>query len=63
MRPSDALPAGTVMGHEFSGTITELGGDGGQLEVGQRVAVFRSRRVASAPTVCAAICMSANRRR
>ena len=40
MRPSDALPAGTVMGHEFSGTITELGDDVDGFEIGQRVAVF-----------------------
>lgn len=40
LRPSQAIPAGTVMGHEFSGTITELGESVENFEVGQRVAVF-----------------------
>jgi 2-desacetyl-2-hydroxyethyl bacteriochlorophyllide A dehydrogenase len=39
-RPSAAIPPGTVMGHEFSGTITEIGEEAGGFSVGQRVAVF-----------------------
>jgi 2-desacetyl-2-hydroxyethyl bacteriochlorophyllide A dehydrogenase len=40
MRPSPALPPGTVMGHEFSGTIGELGADVHGFSVGDRVAVY-----------------------
>jgi 2-desacetyl-2-hydroxyethyl bacteriochlorophyllide A dehydrogenase len=40
MRPSPAIPAGAVMGHEFSGTISELGSEAGEHAVGDRVAVF-----------------------
>jgi 2-desacetyl-2-hydroxyethyl bacteriochlorophyllide A dehydrogenase len=34
------VPAGTVLGHEFSGRIGALGGDDGQWGVGTRVCVF-----------------------
>jgi 2-desacetyl-2-hydroxyethyl bacteriochlorophyllide A dehydrogenase len=40
MRPSPALAPGTVLGHEFSGTIGELGGDVQGFSVGDRVAVY-----------------------
>ncbi len=39
-RASEAIPAGTVMGHEFSGTITELGDEVSGFAVGDRVAVY-----------------------
>jgi 2-desacetyl-2-hydroxyethyl bacteriochlorophyllide A dehydrogenase len=41
LRPSPAVPAGAVMGHEFSGTIEELGSTIGEdFSVGDRVAIF-----------------------
>lgn len=40
MRPSPALAPGTVMGHEFSGTISELGANVSGFSVGDRVAVY-----------------------
>jgi (R,R)-butanediol dehydrogenase / meso-butanediol dehydrogenase / diacetyl reductase len=40
MRVSPAIPPGTVMGHEFSGTIVEVGGAVEGLSVGERVAVY-----------------------
>jgi threonine dehydrogenase-like Zn-dependent dehydrogenase len=40
MRPSPALRPGTVLGHEFSGTISELGPDVQGFSVGDRVAVY-----------------------
>jgi 2-desacetyl-2-hydroxyethyl bacteriochlorophyllide A dehydrogenase len=40
LRPSEAIPAGTVMGHEFSGTVAELGPGVTGVEVGDRAAVF-----------------------
>jgi 2-desacetyl-2-hydroxyethyl bacteriochlorophyllide A dehydrogenase len=39
-RASAAVPAGTVMGHEFSGTVTELGSRVDGFAVGDRVAVY-----------------------
>jgi (R,R)-butanediol dehydrogenase / meso-butanediol dehydrogenase / diacetyl reductase len=40
-RASAAIPAGTVMGHEFSGRVSELGpAVSGAFSVGERVAVF-----------------------
>jgi 2-desacetyl-2-hydroxyethyl bacteriochlorophyllide A dehydrogenase len=40
LRPSEAVPAGSVMGHEFSGTVSELGEGVEGFEVGERVAIF-----------------------
>jgi 2-desacetyl-2-hydroxyethyl bacteriochlorophyllide A dehydrogenase len=40
MRPSPALRPGTVLGHEFSGTIAELGPGVEGFSVGDRVAVY-----------------------
>jgi threonine dehydrogenase-like Zn-dependent dehydrogenase len=40
MRPSQAIPTGSVMGHELSGTIRELGGEVEGFSIGDRVAVF-----------------------
>ena len=40
LRPSPAVPAGTIMGHEFSGTIGELGPDVEGFAVGDRVTVY-----------------------
>jgi (R,R)-butanediol dehydrogenase / meso-butanediol dehydrogenase / diacetyl reductase len=40
LRPSPAVPAGAVMGHEFSGTIEELGEAVEGFSLGDRVAVF-----------------------
>ncbi len=40
LRPSPRVPAGAVMGHEFSGTISSLGPDVEGWELGERVAVF-----------------------
>ena len=40
MRISPAIPAGAVMGHEFSGTVAEVGGAVQGLSVGDRVAVY-----------------------
>jgi (R,R)-butanediol dehydrogenase / meso-butanediol dehydrogenase / diacetyl reductase len=40
LRPSQAIPAGSVMGHEFSGTVTELGSEVERFSIGDRVAVF-----------------------
>jgi (R,R)-butanediol dehydrogenase / meso-butanediol dehydrogenase / diacetyl reductase len=40
LRPSQAIPTGTVMGHEFSGTVVELAGGAEGFSVGDRVAVF-----------------------
>jgi (R,R)-butanediol dehydrogenase / meso-butanediol dehydrogenase / diacetyl reductase len=40
LRPSPAVPAGAVMGHEFSGTIEELGEAVEGYSVGDRVAIF-----------------------
>jgi (R,R)-butanediol dehydrogenase/meso-butanediol dehydrogenase/diacetyl reductase len=39
-RASAVIPAGTVMGHEFSGTVSDLGGDVDGFAVGDRVAVY-----------------------
>jgi 2-desacetyl-2-hydroxyethyl bacteriochlorophyllide A dehydrogenase len=39
-RASPAIPAGAVMGHEFSGTISELGGAVEGFSLGDRVAVY-----------------------
>jgi 2-desacetyl-2-hydroxyethyl bacteriochlorophyllide A dehydrogenase len=39
-RASQAIPAGAVMGHEFSGTISELGEAVREFSVGDRVAVY-----------------------
>ncbi len=39
-RPSAAIPPGTVMGHEFSGTITEVAEGIDGFSVGDRVTVF-----------------------
>jgi threonine dehydrogenase-like Zn-dependent dehydrogenase len=40
MRPSPAIPTGSVMGHEFSGTVGELGSGVEGFSVGDRVAVY-----------------------
>jgi 2-desacetyl-2-hydroxyethyl bacteriochlorophyllide A dehydrogenase len=40
MRPSEALPVGSVMGHEFSGTVSEVAEDVVGRSVGERVVVF-----------------------
>ncbi|MEX0993389.1 MAG: alcohol dehydrogenase catalytic domain-containing protein [Solirubrobacterales bacterium] len=40
MRPSAAIPPGSVMGHELSGTIVELGDAVEGFSIGDRVAVF-----------------------
>jgi 2-desacetyl-2-hydroxyethyl bacteriochlorophyllide A dehydrogenase len=40
LRPSPAVAAGSIMGHEFSGSIAELGSDVEGFQVGDRVAVF-----------------------
>ena len=40
LRPSQAVPAGAVMGHEFAGTLVELAGDVEGFSIGDRVAVF-----------------------
>jgi 2-desacetyl-2-hydroxyethyl bacteriochlorophyllide A dehydrogenase len=40
LRASSAVPAGAVMGHEFSGTISELGEAVRGFSVGDRVAVY-----------------------
>jgi (R,R)-butanediol dehydrogenase / meso-butanediol dehydrogenase / diacetyl reductase len=40
LRPSAAVPAGAIMGHEFSGRVTELGGSVSGWSEGDRVAVF-----------------------
>lgn len=40
MRPSRALPAGSVMGHEFSGSLVELGPEVEGWGLGDRVCVF-----------------------
>jgi (R,R)-butanediol dehydrogenase/meso-butanediol dehydrogenase/diacetyl reductase len=40
MRVSPAIPAGAVMGHEFSGTVAEVGSAVERLSVGERVAVY-----------------------
>lgn len=40
LRASTVVPAGTVLGHEFSGVITEMGDSVEGFTVGQRVAVF-----------------------
>ena len=40
LRPSPAFPPGSVMGHEFSGTIAELGAAVEGFSVGDRVAVY-----------------------
>jgi 2-desacetyl-2-hydroxyethyl bacteriochlorophyllide A dehydrogenase len=39
-RASEAVPAGTVMGHEFSGTVAEVGQAVEGFSAGDRVAVF-----------------------
>lgn len=39
-RPSPAIPAGTVMGHEFSGTVTEVGESVEGFAAGDRVTVY-----------------------
>jgi (R,R)-butanediol dehydrogenase/meso-butanediol dehydrogenase/diacetyl reductase len=40
MRPSPALRPGTVLGHEFSGTVSELGAGVEGFSVGDRVAIY-----------------------
>lgn len=40
LRPSEAVPVGSVMGHELSGTVTEVGPAVKGFAVGDRVAVF-----------------------
>lgn len=40
MRPSPALPAGTVMGHEFAGEVQAVGPGVERLKEGQRVCVY-----------------------
>lgn len=40
MRASPAIPAGAVMGHEFSGTVSEVGSAVEGSSVGDRVAVY-----------------------
>jgi (R,R)-butanediol dehydrogenase / meso-butanediol dehydrogenase / diacetyl reductase len=40
LRPSPAVAAGSIMGHEFSGTVAELGSAVEGFQVGDRVAVF-----------------------
>jgi (R,R)-butanediol dehydrogenase/meso-butanediol dehydrogenase/diacetyl reductase len=40
MRPSPAVPTGAVMGHEFSGTVSELGSGVKGFSAGDRVAVY-----------------------
>lgn len=44
LRTSGLLPAGTVLGHEFGGTVTATTPDGGGPGLGQRVAVLPARR-------------------
>jgi threonine dehydrogenase-like Zn-dependent dehydrogenase len=39
-RASAAIPPGTVMGHEFSGTVSELGDAASGCSIGDRVAVY-----------------------
>jgi 2-desacetyl-2-hydroxyethyl bacteriochlorophyllide A dehydrogenase len=39
-RASEAVPAGAVMGHEFSGSVTEVGAEVEGFEAGDRVAVY-----------------------
>jgi alcohol dehydrogenase, propanol-preferring len=36
----EAIPAGTVLGHEIAGTIAEINGPGARLAVGQQVVVY-----------------------
>jgi (R,R)-butanediol dehydrogenase/meso-butanediol dehydrogenase/diacetyl reductase len=45
MRPSEALPPGTVMGHELAGEVEELGPGVDTVAVGQRVCVYPFRPV------------------
>jgi 2-desacetyl-2-hydroxyethyl bacteriochlorophyllide A dehydrogenase len=40
LRPSEAVPVGAVMGHEFSGRVAELGPGVDTVGAGDRVAVF-----------------------
>jgi 2-desacetyl-2-hydroxyethyl bacteriochlorophyllide A dehydrogenase len=40
LRPSEAVPAGSVMGHEFSGTVTEAGEAVEGFAPGDRVAIY-----------------------
>jgi (R,R)-butanediol dehydrogenase/meso-butanediol dehydrogenase/diacetyl reductase len=40
LRPSPAVAVGSIMGHELSGTVGELGTDVDGFQVGDRVAVF-----------------------
>jgi (R,R)-butanediol dehydrogenase / meso-butanediol dehydrogenase / diacetyl reductase len=40
LRPSEAVPVGSVLGHELSGTVTEVGPAVQGFAVGDRVAVF-----------------------
>jgi (R,R)-butanediol dehydrogenase/meso-butanediol dehydrogenase/diacetyl reductase len=40
LRASSVIPAGTVMGHEFSGTVSELGPQAKGFSLGDRVAVY-----------------------
>ena len=40
LRPSQAVPVGSVMGHEFSGRVTQLGAGVQQFAPGDRVTVF-----------------------
>src|SRR5215208_7228664 len=40
LRPSEAIPVGSVMGHEFSGRVAEVGPGVDGVAVGDRVCVF-----------------------
>ena len=40
LRPSPAVAAGSVMGHEFSGTVSEVGADVEGFQAGDRVAIY-----------------------
>jgi 2-desacetyl-2-hydroxyethyl bacteriochlorophyllide A dehydrogenase len=40
LRPSPAVAVGSIMGHEFSGLVGELGSQVGGFQLGDRVAVF-----------------------
>ena len=40
MRPSEAIPVGSVMGHELSGTVSEVAGGLEDRSAGERVVVF-----------------------
>jgi (R,R)-butanediol dehydrogenase / meso-butanediol dehydrogenase / diacetyl reductase len=48
-RASEAIPPGTVMGHEFSGVLTEIGGGVEGFTAGDRVAVYPFRACGECP--------------